>query len=177
MVLVLGCVVVLVLLFFASVGAHQREPADAVRPVLTQMVRPGAAYLYGPVRVFNGCSMVRLEDLRRQGLTPAPDQELREYFPVVDQPDGPLNSSELGGPSDCHVFVEGRHGEGNVQIEVQQTPYTDMGHITRQLPRYERDGYVYHSHGVRVVFPPDTRPDYLRDDSQRIAEAYLVAPA
>lgn len=167
---------VAVLFFLAAVGRSYRDDATnglASRPLLIQKVRPGVAYRYGSAGIYNACSLVTLDDLRTQGLTPDPDQYLDEYYPVVDQPEKTFDPEwvSIQGPSRCGIFVQ---GNGHVNVEVLQYPYTDIKGIEEHLLPYEvRGGTTYSLGDAKVMLRPITPAE----ENRRIAGAVIISSA
>ncbi|MGH3904572.1 MAG: hypothetical protein ACRDTE_10330 [Pseudonocardiaceae bacterium] len=158
---------------FAVVGKKSTDGLG-IRPLLVQKVRPGAAYQYGLASIYNACSLMPLDELRRRGLVPAPDQYLDEYYPAVNRPEVTSELTPLGttpirleGPSNCGVFLQ---RDGHVRVEVLQAPYhNDPGFIDRKI----RDGTSYYQGGMKVVLPPNGSPE---SDEYRTAVALVLGP-
>ena len=121
---VLGSVVLLMgtaLFVIVAVKVHPGDFTDGPisRSLLVQETQPGPAYRYGTASIYNACSLVTLDDLRKQGLTPNLDQRLDEYYPVVDQPEKTFGQpfKGLSPASECGIFVQ---AHGHVKVEVLQ---------------------------------------------------------
>jgi hypothetical protein len=124
--------------------------------VLKQLPGEGAAPKFGGTELYDGCSLLTVEELGQLGMRLHPRAEVEHGYLDGDVPAAP---ARMATTSSCVYYLS---NQSRVSVDVYQTPRNTPGMLTERLVASAKDAAVRDEHGLKIAVWQDEDFQYWR---------------